>query len=292
MAMARVRASEIARRIGPTVVAVFVAAYWLHTDPLPTVVIFGATGCVFAAERLAGNRTRAGEVDDLVHLTVTTVLVRLTGVELLIAGLRDLRTGWTVAELPVVPRLLVVVVVFDLVGYAHHRLMHESPMLWPIHRVHHAIERVDVLVKARRHPLDDILLVVFFGATGFALGADSLSLLAVAAIATLHGMVAHSNVIVRPSWIDGWIVTPWVHHRHHGVEGQGGDYGGLLVGWDRLFGTRGCGAPAPAGAGDDLLTGDWVDQMLHPVRHVGGGHLTDQPLVVGIQGPTAAVDQH
>ena len=36
---------------------------------------------------------------------------------------------------------------------------------------------------------------------------------------------------------------------------------------------------------------DWVDQMLHPVRHVGDHRPTDQPLVVGIQGPTTAVGQ-
>lgn len=281
----------MARRIGPLVAALCVAAYWLHTNPLPALVIFGATGLFVGAERLAGLRARAGEIDDLVHLTVTTVLVRLTGVEIVVAGLRDLRSGWTVSELPFLPRVAIVVVIFDFVGYLHHRAMHQSPLLWPVHRVHHAIERVDVLVKARRHPLDDVLLVVVFGATGFALGVDSISLLAVAAIATLHGMVVHSNVIVRPCWADGLIVTPWVHHRHHGVDGQDGDYAGLLSVWDRLLGTRGTGAPTPAGAGDALPTGDWVDQMLHPVRHVGGRRPSDQPSAVGIQGPTVAVGQ-
>ncbi len=274
----------MARRIGPAATGVIILGFWLRVAFVPTMVIFGLTAAIVGVERLTGTRSRAGLLDDLAHLTLTTVLVRITGIEVLMGALRDHRTGWTVAELPLLPRVVLVVVAFDLLGYLHHRLMHESPMLWPVHRVHHAIEQVDVMVKARRHPLDDVLLIVFFGAIGFALGVDSISLWAVGVIATLHGMAVHSDVLVRPTRLDRLVVTPWVHHRHHGVDGQRGDYGGLLTVWDQLFGTRGAGAPSPAGAGDDELIGDWVDQMLHPVRSVARRR-PRQPSTIGIQGP-------
>ncbi|MEO0492486.1 MAG: sterol desaturase family protein [Actinomycetota bacterium] len=277
----------MARRLAPALLGGGVVTYWLVEAPIPTAVIFGLTACFVVLERLSGTANRAGLLDDLAHLTVTTLLVRLTGIEIVMGAFREVRGGWTVAELPLLPRVVLVIVAFDLLGYAHHRLMHESSLLWPIHRVHHAVDQVDVMVKARRHPLDDVLLIVFFGAAGFALGADTISLWAVGAVATIHGMVVHSDIIVRPTVFDRLIVTPWVHHRHHGVEGQNGDFGGLLTVWDRAFGTGGVGAPSPAGAGDDELVGDWVDQMLHPVRTLD--RRRPRPTVTtGIQGPVVA----
>ncbi|MEM8705229.1 MAG: sterol desaturase family protein [Actinomycetota bacterium] len=278
----------MARRLGPALLGVGVLGYWMIQAPIPTAVIFGLTAGFVVVERLTGTAHRAGMLDDLAHLTITTLLVRLTGIELLMAAFQDLRGGWTIAELPLLPRVVIVVVVFDLVGYLHHRLMHESPLLWPVHRVHHAIEQVDVMVKARRHPIDDVLLLVFFGAAGFGLGVDTTSLFVVGAVATLHGMVVHSDIIVRPTVFDRLFVTPWVHHRHHGVLGQTGDFGGLLTVWDRAFGTLGAGAPSPAGAGDDELVGDWVDQMLHPVRDADRRRLRP-PVTTGIQGPVVTV---
>ncbi|MEM7140967.1 MAG: sterol desaturase family protein [Actinomycetota bacterium] len=277
------------RRWVPRLLATAIALWWLRTDPVTTVGIFGLTAMFFAAERLLGRSRRHGEADDLVHLTLTTWMVRIAGVELLVTGLRDLRPGWTVDQLPLVPRIVLVVVVFDLAGYAHHRLMHESTLLWPIHRIHHALPQVDVLAKARRHPLDDVFLIVFFGAVGFLLGADATSLRVVGVVATVHGMIVHANVIVRPSRVDRFLVTPWVHHRHHGIDGQHGDYAGLLTVWDRLFHTRGAGAPTRAGA-DGVPVGDWVDQLLHPARAaVGrrseGAPQEDHPAVTGDQGP-------
>ncbi|MEM8705934.1 MAG: sterol desaturase family protein [Actinomycetota bacterium] len=274
----------MARRTFPALLGVGVLAYWMIQAPIPTAVIFGLTASFVVIERLTGTAHRPGMLDDLTHLTLTTVLVRLTGIDLLMGALRDVRGGWTIAELPLVPRVVIAVVVFDLVGYLHHRLMHESARLWPVHRVHHAIEQVDVMVKARRHPIDDVLLIVFFGVAGFVLGVDATSLFVVGAVATLHGMVVHSDIIVRPSSFDRIVVTPWVHHRHHGVEGQAADFGGLLTVWDRAFGTLGAGAPSPAGAGDDEPVGDWVDQMLHPVRDADRRRLR-QLVTTGIQGP-------
>lgn len=281
----------MARRLGPALLGVGVVAYWFTQAPVPTAVIFGLTAAFFVVERLTGTARRDGLLDDLAHLSVTTLLVRLTGIELVMSAFRDFRGGWTVAELPLIPRVVLVVVAFDLLGYAHHRLMHESSLLWPVHRVHHAIEQVDVMVKARRHPLDDVLLIVFFGAIGFGLGVDTTSLWAVGAIATLHGMIVHSDIIVRPTPFDRVFITPWIHHRHHGVDGQRGDYGGLLSVWDKLFGTSGVGAPSPAGAGDDELIGDWVDQMLHPVRSFDRRR-PRQSVTSGIQGPAVTVGGH
>lgn len=278
----------MARRMGPALLGVGVVAYWFTQAPVPTAVIFGLTAGFFVVERLTGTAQREGLLDDLAHLSVTTLLVRLTGIELVMSAFRDYRGGWTIAELPLIPRVVLAVVAFDLLGYAHHRLMHESSLLWPVHRVHHAIEQVDVMVKARRHPLDDVLLIVFFGAAGFLLGVDTTSLWAVGAIATMHGMVVHSDIIVRRTPFDRVFITPWIHHRHHGVDGQRGDYGGLLSVWDMLFGTSGAGAPSPAGAGDDELIGDWVDQMLHPVRSFDRRR-PRQSVTTGIQGPAVTV---
>ena len=230
----------------PRAAAIAVTIWWLSTNTVSTLGVLGFTTAFFAAERLMGIGPRAGQGDDLVHLMLTTAIVRFTGVQLIVGALHGIRSGPTVTDLPIAARLVVVVTMFDLMRYAHHRPMHESSLLEPVHRVQHRIERVDVLIKARRHPLDDVILIVLFGVMGFAMGVHQLSLRAVAVVATLHGLVVHSNFVVRPLAIDRFVVTPWIHHRHHRIEGEHADYGGLLSVWDSLFGSRRhrCAGPA------------------------------------------------
>ena len=83
----------MARRLGPALLGVGVVAYWFTQAPVPTAVIFGLTAGFFVVERLTGTARRDGLLDDRAHLSVTTLLVRLTGIELVMSAFRDLRGG-------------------------------------------------------------------------------------------------------------------------------------------------------------------------------------------------------
>jgi sterol desaturase/sphingolipid hydroxylase (fatty acid hydroxylase superfamily) len=147
-------------------------------------------------------------------------------------------------SLPVPGALAFVVtwLALDLSLYALHRLVHRVPLLWRVHRLHHADPDVDVTTGWRFHPLDALLQ----GATMFAvvtvLGSSPMSvatyLMAMAAVS----MLSHANILL-PRRMDGllrWLViTPDMHRIHH--SRLAGDYNanfcvGLSL-WDRLLGT-------------------------------------------------------
>ncbi len=246
-----------------TLVAVVVAAERFLGAPVPTLVLAAATVALAAGERRVGVSPRSGRLDDVHHLVLTTLLVRLTGIHLvfgaaaragLVAGPLA-GTSWWV-------RAGVGLVVLDALGYLVHRAHHEIPVLWRVHRVHHAVTSVDVWVKARRHPLDEVVLVAVWTPAAWLLGLGGTAFTAIVAVNTVAGLVSHSALWVRPCALDVVLVTPWVHHRHHSTHT--GDYAGVLRLWDLLGGTCGHGPPGPVGPGAGPATGDWLSQLSAP----------------------------
>ena len=86
-----------------------------------------------------------------VRLLVPVVPVTLA----VVAGNR----GWGVLnhlELPLWLSVAVSVVALDLVIYMQHVMFHAVPVLWRLHRMHHADLDMDVTTGARFHPLEII----------------------------------------------------------------------------------------------------------------------------------------
>src|SRR5204863_7175126 len=86
--------------------------------------------------------------------------------------------GWGLfnrVALPVWLELLLALFLLDLAIYLQHRLFHYVPVLWRLHRMHHADLDVDVTTGARLHPVElplslgiKFLVVVTLGAPGLA----------------------------------------------------------------------------------------------------------------------------
>ena len=90
-----------------------------------------------------------------VGLVVATglVLARLDAVALdrpLLAGVGDRRARF-------VADIAVGLLLFELGGYAYHRLAHAVPALWRLHEIHHSSETMDWLASFRQHPLEIVL---------------------------------------------------------------------------------------------------------------------------------------
>lgn len=60
------------------------------------------------------------------------------------------------ARQPLWLQALEAILVAEFCGYWSHRLMHETPLLWRLHKVHHSSERLDWLAAARFHPLESV----------------------------------------------------------------------------------------------------------------------------------------
>lgn len=151
--------------------------------------------------------------------------------------------------------ILVAVVLLDLTIYLQHRVFHQVPTLWRLHRTHHADVDVDVTTGIRFHPVEILMSlgVKFIVIVG--LGFPAVSVLVFEILLNATALFNHSNVRIPPSWERGlrWlVVTPDMHRVHHSIVPRetNSNFGFNLPWWDRLFDTY---RPDPA-AGHDAMT--------------------------------------
>lgn len=160
-------------------------------------------------------------------------------------------------------------VVFELGGYAYHRLAHAVPALYRLHEVHHSAEQLDWLASFRQHPLEILLATLMQNAPlvllGVPLGAHAL----VVILLRVNTVFVHSNVRVPQGPWTSIFATPRFHHRHHQRDGAPKNFATLFPLVDRLFGTYDGERAGRLGLDARLPTG-FVGLLLHPFRSRGG----------------------
>ena len=151
--------------------------------------------------------------------------------------------GWglfNALEWHAVIELVIALLLFDLVIYWQHRLMHQIPWLWRFHSVHHSDEALDASTALRFHPLEIALSFLVKAMVIVMLGASVLSVLLFEIILNGMALFNHSNWRL-PACIEWrlhpWLVTPAMHRIHHSDLRQFHDknYGFCLSIWDRVF---------------------------------------------------------
>lgn len=133
-------------------------------------------------------------------------------------------------------------VLLDLAIYGQHVASHKFPVLWRLHRVHHADHDLDASSGIRFHPVEIVLSMVWKIIVVVALGAPAVAVFLFEVVLNGAAMFNHANVRI-PLGVDGlmrlFIVTPDMHRVHHSIERRETDanYGFNLSLWDRIFGT-------------------------------------------------------
>jgi sterol desaturase/sphingolipid hydroxylase (fatty acid hydroxylase superfamily) len=153
--------------------------------------------------------------------------------------------GWGLLNhfpLPFWAAVLVTVLAMDFVIWLQHVMVHAIPLLWRLHRVHHADPDYDVTTGARFHPIEIVLSMLIKFATIALLGPPVVGVILFEVILNGMAMFNHANVRL-PAGLDRalrtLLVTPDVHRVHHSVEDDeaNSNFGFNLSIWDRLFGT-------------------------------------------------------
>ncbi|MDH5516789.1 MAG: sterol desaturase family protein [Gammaproteobacteria bacterium] len=145
-------------------------------------------------------------------------------------------------EMPVWLAALLAIVIMDLVIYIQHVMVHAIPLLWRLHRVHHADPDYDVTTGARFHTLEIILSMGIKFATIVLLGPAVFAVVIFEVILNATAMFNHGNIRL-PAALDKvlrlFLVTPDMHRVHHSIEDDetNSNFGFSLPWWDRLFGT-------------------------------------------------------
>lgn len=153
--------------------------------------------------------------------------------------------GWGLLNDHAVPLWLAVtvsVITLDLVIYLQHVMVHAVPLLWRLHRVHHADPDFDVTTGARFHPVEIVLSMLIKSAAIVVLGPPVVAVILFEVLLNATAMFSHGNVRL-PARLDRvlryFVVTPDMHRVHHSMEVDetNSNFGFNLPWWDRLFGT-------------------------------------------------------
>ena len=151
--------------------------------------------------------------------------------------------GWGflhVMEIPFWVAVVIAVVILDFAIYMQHIMVHAVPVLWRLHRMHHADLDFDVTTGARFHPVEILLSIAIKMAVIVLIGAPAVAVLIFEVLLNATSMFNHSNVAL-PLGLDRvlrlFVVTPDMHRVHHSElpHETNSNFGFNLPWWDRLF---------------------------------------------------------
>jgi sterol desaturase/sphingolipid hydroxylase (fatty acid hydroxylase superfamily) len=133
---------------------------------------------------------------------------------------------------------LLALVYYDFCYYWQHRAGHRVAVLWAAHAVHHQSEDYNLGTALRQTSSGFLLSWLFYLPMALA-GVPPLVFGIVALVDLLYQYWVHTQHIGRLGWFDRWFCSPSNHRVHHAVNDRYLDknYGGILVVWDRLFGS-------------------------------------------------------
>ena len=149
---------------------------------------------------------------------------------------------FSLLPLPEPLEIILAVFLLDLLIYVQHVIFHKVPMLWRLHKTHHADPDYDVTTGARFHPIEILLSMLIKMAVIFLLGPAAVAVLIFEVLLNGTAMFNHSNIQL-PRRLDSLLrylmVTPDMHRVHHSRIRRETDsnYGFALSCWDRFFKT-------------------------------------------------------
>lgn len=169
----------------------------------------------------------------------------------------------------------------DIIGYWTHRLFHRGKW-WPFHAVHHSSEDLDWLSSVRLHPVNDLVSKFCQVTPLLLLGFNPFATLSAAPFFTLYAILLHAAVDWDFGPLRGVITSPVFHRWHHSKDREAWDknFGGLLVIWDRIFGTyympKGR-VPENFGIPEEFPKG-LVGQLVEPFARLAGKRVVIEPV--------------
>ncbi|WP_443070152.1 sterol desaturase family protein [Sulfitobacter sp.] len=265
----------------------------LASEPQLRLIVFLGVLVAMALWELAAPRRRR-EIPRVIRWTnnlglvvIDTIVLRLS-FPILAVGLaviaQDRDWGlFNVIEAPGWVAVLVSIVVLDLVIYLQHVMFHAVPVLWRLHRMHHADLEFDVTTGLRFHPVEILLSMGIKLAVVMALGPPAVAVLIFEVLLNATAMFNHSNIRL-PILVDRFlrliVVTPDMHRVHHSIipEETNSNFGFNLPWWDRLLGTY---KAQPKAGHEEMSIGIeqfrttrdlWLDWMLvQPIKGSANG---------------------
>lgn len=130
-------------------------------------------------------------------------------------------------------------VLVDFCFYWSHRSMHACNLLWGAHQPHHSSEDFNLSTALRKGAFQTGFDWPFYLPLAL-LGLPLPMFLLLLGCQLTYQFWIHSQHIGKLGWLEKVLVTPSLHRVHHGQNDCYIDknHGGVLIIWDRLFGTH------------------------------------------------------
>jgi alkylglycerol monooxygenase len=215
---------------------------------LATPVFLLMIAAEFAWSRRAAARVptaRAFRLNDLINSVSLGIISQLSGVltKLLSIGIYTVVFG----AVAIYPNLefwstwygvVLALLFYDFCYYWLHRAGHVVALFWAAHVVHHQSQHYNLSTALRQTSSGAFFGWIFYIPMALA-GVPPLIFGIVGLIDLLYQFWVHTEQVGKLGWFDRWFVSPSNHRVHHAVNDQYIDrnYGGILLVWDRLFGS-------------------------------------------------------
>ena len=201
---------------------------------------------------------------------------------LVLVLLRVPRAFTVIGRQPLALQALEVLLLGDFIGYWVHRAMHEVPVLWRIHAIHHSSTRLDWLASARLHPLESVIARLAVIVPVFLLGFSPGITAFYGPFLGIYPIFIHCNLRWGYGKAGYVIASPSFHRWHHAsdVEACDKNFSGLFPFFDYLFGTAYFPRdrhPVAYGLRDERMPYGILRQLAYPFR----GSRSRQPAVPG-----------
>jgi sterol desaturase/sphingolipid hydroxylase (fatty acid hydroxylase superfamily) len=203
---------------------------------------FLATLIIEVALSIYGNREFYTKKDTFASLSMG---IGSIGTSLITKGLKfgvfTFLYEYRLIEIPMVWwGLIALLLADDFSYYWFHRMSHKMRYFWASHVVHHSSQHYNLSTALRQSWTGEISGSFLFYAWMPLVGFDPLWILTAQSINLIYQYWIHTEVIRKmPRWFEFLFNTPSHHRVHHGSDLQYLDmnYAGMLIIWDRMFGT-------------------------------------------------------
>ena len=206
---------------------------------LPLLVAIGLLEALFW-RRLRGTAYPWGEGFASIGVAIGQAIKRVLAGGLVLAlfmAVWQIRP-WTV-PLDTAWGLALLLLATEFVYYWHHRLHHRVRWFWATHAVHHSPNHLTFLTAVRLGWTSEIsggfLPFLALPLMGF----HPVAVFAALALNLLYQFWIHTETVPRLGWLEYVLNTPSNHRVHHASNARYLDrnFGGMLVIFDRIFGT-------------------------------------------------------
>ncbi len=129
-------------------------------------------------------------------------------------------------------------IVVDFLIYCYHYISHKSKFFWSFHLVHHSSPWMNFTTAYRLNWMAGIISPIIF-IPALLVGLPPTLVVISAMLNLFYQFFLHTELVGKLGWIEKVFNTPSNHRVHHGTNPKYIDknFGGVLMIWDRIFGT-------------------------------------------------------